>query len=119
VVIAKEMKLKKSKADMMCVVEDRGMIITPAWSVFLIRPPRERGDEYKISCYDPFYNIISVLKECCLMRWYPPSNGMKLPFMPWELPFMPSCSIVEGPNRISWLTNLPFLLYIYLQYINI
>ena len=31
------------------------MIITPAWSVFLIRPPRERGDEYKISCYDPFY----------------------------------------------------------------
>ena len=25
------------------------MIITSAWSVFLIRPPRERGDEYKLA----------------------------------------------------------------------
>jgi len=30
-----------------------GMIITPAWSVFLIRPPRECGDEYKLAVMTP------------------------------------------------------------------
>ena len=38
--------------------------------MFLIRPPRERGDEYKFSCYDPCV-VTSALEQCvCIYAFF-------------------------------------------------
>ena len=37
--------LVRSDRRVYCVLIRKGMISKPAWSVFLIRPPRESGDE--------------------------------------------------------------------------